>query len=95
MKSNSQILTNILLAGILAVLFLIWQRMPPVFGDLIAAKGDKDAVAAVVARQPLVHANFSEPIRVDAGNKTLSVRVVDTPFEVHRPLGDAPGLPNR
>ena len=82
MKNTAQTLTNILLAGILAVLFLIWQRMPPVIGDFTAAKDNKDALAALAARQPLVRANLSEPIRVDVDNSTLSVRVVDTPIEV-------------
>lgn len=78
MKYLPQILTNILLAGILAVLVLIWQRMPPVVGDFTAAKDNKEALAALAARQPIIRANtnLSEPIRVDVNNSTLDVRVV-------------------
>ena len=76
MKTIASILTNILLAGILAVLVLIWQRMPPVVSDFTAAKDNKEALAALAARQPLIRANLSEPIRVDVENSSLSVRVV-------------------
>lgn len=82
MKLTSQIVTNVLLAAILTVLVLIWQRMPPTLGDFLALKSNKEAHIALQAKQPVVRAVIPDTLGVDVINRSLDVHIQNTPIEV-------------
>lgn len=84
MKNIGQISTNILLAGILVLLFLIWKRTPdpapvaPTLGDFAALKGNTLALQTLRMRLPLVETNANitnSSISVDANITNSSVPV--------------------
>ena len=84
MKNIGQVSTNILLAGILGLLFLIWQRTPdpsplaPTLGDFAALKGNTYALQALRKRLPLVETNANitnSSISVDANITNSSIPV--------------------
>lgn len=93
---------TLLLAGILVVLTLIWQRMPPSIAEV--ADGGRD----VALRTPYIRINEprdvnigNEPLDVNITNEPLGVSVSDQPLEVYiirqetkvpRACANAPGL---
>jgi hypothetical protein len=80
MKSIADITTNLLLAIIALILFLIWHRMPPTVAEIAAAKGaDRKALTM---KQPVVKAVIPDTIDVNVENSSLDVDVGNTPIEV-------------
>ena len=74
MKYTADKLTNLLLAIIIGLLFLIWHRMPPTVGEISAAKGaDRKAL---MMKQAVVRAVIPDTIDVNVENTSLDVTIV-------------------
>ena len=73
MKFSQHLATNILLAGVLVLLVLIWHRMPPTAGEIAAAKGSDRK--ALTMRQPVVRATITDTLDVNVENTSLDVEV--------------------
>jgi hypothetical protein len=74
MKYTADKLTNLLLAMIAVLLFLIWHRMPPTVGEIAAANGaDRKAL---IMKQPVVKAVIPDTIDVNVENVPLEVTIV-------------------
>ena len=72
--------TNVLLAAIAVLLFMIWHRMPPSAGEIAAAKGADRR--ALLMKQPIVRATIPDTIDVNVTNSSFNVDVSNTPLEV-------------
>jgi hypothetical protein len=59
-----RIINTLLLAGILAILTLIFLRMPPTIGELENARRETDR-QAILLRKPIIDAAVQEPLRVE------------------------------
>ena len=77
---KTNVVTNVLLAAIAVLLFLIWHRMPPSAGEIAAAKGANRR--ALTMKQPVVRAVIPDTIDVNVENSSLDVDVSNTPLEV-------------
>jgi len=53
----------ILLSGNIYIQYKIFSKLPPTYGEFREASVDKRK--KLLLRQPLVHANFNEPVSVD------------------------------
>ena len=75
MRFLPQLVTNILLAGVLTVLVLIWRRMPPTVGEVFTAT-TPEARRAIRLTCPAI--TLAEPANVNVNNKSLNVYVENT-----------------
>ncbi|HUS13128.1 MAG TPA: hypothetical protein VMZ30_21835 [Pyrinomonadaceae bacterium] len=73
---------NVLLAVIAALLFLIWQRMPPTIGDYATTKDQR----ALYLKQPLIRAEIPGVVDVTVQNEPIEVKggvtLNDSPLDV-------------